>query len=130
MKVEVQFKGGSLNFESISIEDLESKTEDELDQFDFGVVGSNKDNHLCTRYNKYEADLAGLSKDYVIGKNFYVDVAPCTNNFLVYNRFETEAKLDEKIDYVFTYKLSPTKVKLRLLKSKDISTEYLLVLKK
>jgi len=119
-----------LDFESVSIEDLESKTDAELDQLDFGIVGSDKENHTCTRYNKYEADLAGLSKDYVIGKNFYVDVAPCTNNFLVYNRFETESNLEEEIDYVFTYKLSPTKVKLRMLKSQKFSTEYLLVLKK
>ena len=119
-----------MDFSSISIEDLESKTDDELDQLNFGVVASEKENHICTRYNKYEADLAGLSKDYVIGKNFYVDVAPCTNNFLVYNRYETESNLAEEIDYVFTYKLSPTKVKLRMLKSQNFSTEYLLVLKK
>ena len=89
-----------------------------------------KESHICTRYNKYEVDLSGLTKAYVIGKNFYVDVAPCTNNFLVFNRFETESNLEEEIDYVFTYKLSPTKVKLRMLKSQKFSTEYLLVLKK
>ena len=119
-----------MDFESISIEDLESKTDDELDQFKFGIIGSEKESHTCTRYNKYEVDLSGLTKAYVIGKNFYVDVAPCTNNFLVYNRFETESNLEEAIDYVFTYKLSPTKVKLRMLKSQKFSTEYLLVLKK
>ena len=116
-----------MDFESISIEDLDSKTDAELDQLNFGIVGSEKENHICTRYNKYEADLAGLSKDYVIGKNFYVDVAPCTNNFLVYNRFETETNLEVALDYVFTYKLSPTKVRIRMLKSQDIATEYLLV---
>ena len=119
-----------MDFESISIDDLESKTDAELDQFDFGIIGSEKENHTCTRYNKYEENLAGLSKNYVIGKNFYVDVAPCTNNFLVYNRFQTESNLEEGLDYVFTYKLSPTKVKLRMLKSQKFSIEYLLVLKK
>ncbi|MBG08633.1 MAG: phosphonate transporter [Halobacteriovoraceae bacterium] len=116
-----------MEFESVTLEELESKSESELDQVNFGIVGSNKENHLCTIYNKWETDLSGLSKDFVIGKNFYVDVAPCTNNFLVYNRYETELNLDETIDYVFTYKLSPTKVRIRMLKSQDVATEYLLV---
>ena len=119
-----------MSFETVTIEELEKKTDEELDQLDYGVVASNSDDHICTRYNKYEADLAGLIKKDVIGKNFFEDVAPCTNNFLVYNRFVVEKEINDELDYVFTYKLSPTKIKLKLLKSNKFSNEYLLVLKK
>ena len=44
-------------------------------------------------------------------------------------RFESETPLDATIDYVFTLKMRPTKVKLRLLKSPATRRHYLLVLR-
>ena len=37
--------------------------------------------------------------------------------------------LDAKVDYVFTYKLKPTKVRLRLLRRADAVEQYLVVAK-
>ena len=77
-------------------------------------------------YNRFESNLSGLPVDRVVGKHFFEQVAPCTNNYLVAERF-LEEPLDEQLDYVFTYRMKPTKVRLRLLKSPSAEHQYLLV---
>jgi len=54
-------------------------------------------------------------------------VAPCTNNYLVAQRFRDEPTLDAELDYVFTLKMRPTKVRLRLLQTPEARRKYLLV---
>jgi len=92
----------------------------------FGVVGMTQD-HFVSSYNRFESLLSGMSPENVVGKNFFTEVAPCTNNFLVASRFETESSLDEIIDYVFTYRMSPTKVRLRMLKDAAAGWQFLCV---
>ena len=97
-----------------------------FDQLDFGLVAMDLDGTVVA-YNRCESEAAGISPDQCIGLNFFSDVAPCTNNYLVAGRFEEEANLDETIDYVFTLKMRPTRVKLRLLKANRSPHQYLLV---
>ena len=78
-------------------------------------------------YNTCEARAAGLSAARVLGQNFFTAVAPCTNNFMVAQRFTDEPELDATIDYVFTLKMRPTKVKLRMLAAPSSRRQYLLV---
>jgi photoactive yellow protein len=68
-----------------------------------------------------------MDAESVVGKNFFVQVAPCTNNYMVAERFHGADELDEIIDYVFTYAMVPTPVTLRLVKSKSSPHQYLLV---
>ena len=77
--------------------------------------------------NLAEGRLSGLAAANVVGRNFFSSVAPCTNNFLVAYRFETEPVLDDTIDYVFTFRIKPTAVKLRLLKQTARRRMYLAV---
>ena len=79
------------------------------------------------RYNAAEARLSGLSAARVVGRHFFTSVAPCTNNFMVAHRFETEPEIDAAIDYVFTFRLAPLKVRLRLLRRQDAARMYLAV---
>jgi photoactive yellow protein len=97
-----------------------------LDAVPFGVVGMNPDGTVSS-YNLFESELAGLEPTTVIGRHFFSQVAPCTNNFMVAGRFETEAAVDDIIDYVFTLRMQPTKVRLRLLKKADQSRMFLAV---
>ncbi len=97
-----------------------------FDELDFGLVAMDLDGTVLA-YNRHESEAAGISPDQCIGLNFFSDVAPCTNNYLVAGRFEEEANLDETIDYVFTLKMRPTRVKLRLLKADRSPHQYLLV---
>jgi photoactive yellow protein len=70
-------------------------------------------------YNRLEAALAGLAVDDVVAGNFLVEVAPCGNNWLIRERYmsawERGLELDECIPYTFSYRMSPTKVELRMI---------------
>lgn len=114
------FADAELNdwFETATVEDLEI--------LPFGVIGMTLDG-MVIAYNKAEAALAGLTPSRVIGRHFFTSVAPCTNNYMVAQRFEGEAGLDAIIDYVFTLRMAPTPVRLRLLKWPDAERMYLLV---
>lgn len=96
-----------------------------LDAVGFGVVRMSLDGRI-EAYNGYESKLSGLSPSRVIGKHFFSEVAPCTNNFLVASRYEA-ASLDEQVPYVFTLRMRPRKVMLRLVKRDGSKWQYLLV---
>ncbi len=96
------------------------------DALDFGLVAMDADG-VVTAYNTQESQLAGIPPASALGLNFFTDVAPCTNNYLVAGRFEDAARLDETINYVFTVKMRPTRVRLRLLKDNTASRQYLAV---
>jgi photoactive yellow protein len=105
---------------------LEAADDTELDALPFGVVAMSKDGTVVS-YNVAEGRLSGLTPANVLGRNFFSAVAPCTNNFLVAYRFETESVLDAVIDYVFTLRIRPTAVRLRLLKQPERRRMYLAV---
>ena len=107
---------------------LENATSAVLDSADFGVVRMNGDGAVLA-YNTYESRLSGLSPEGVIGKNFFTEVAPCTNNFMVAERYQPSEALDATVNYVFTYKMKPTKVRLRLLKRAGAAEQYLVAAK-
>ena len=97
----------------------------ELDALDFGVVEMD---HECRvlRYNAPESQLSGLPPERVIGRQFFRQVAPCSNNATVAQRFEA-ATLDATIPYTLALKMRPVAVVLRLLKSADSTRMYFLV---
>jgi photoactive yellow protein len=109
---------------------LESQADIDLDALDFGVIAIDAEG-LVRRYNKFESQLAGLSPSRVLGTPLFTTVAPCMNNFLVAQRFEDAiaagTTLDATIDYVFTLRMRPAKVKLRLLVQPKASLSYILV---
>lgn len=96
------------------------------DEAPFGIVGLDAEHHVVL-YNRPESQLSGLSPDRVLGRHFFSDVAPCTNNFMVAQRFETEDELDDVVDYVFTLRMRPTPVRLRLLRRPDVDQQFLVV---
>ena len=99
-----------------------------LDALPFGVIGLDRSS-VVSRYNATEARAAGFSPEQVIGRRFFADVAPCMNNYLVALRFEAEDVLDVVMDYVFTLRMAPTPVRLRLLKDASVVTSYVVVLR-
>jgi photoactive yellow protein len=88
-----------------------------IDKMPYGVVKVDDHGNILM-YNAYNykefADFKGKS---VIGKNYFTEIAPCANNFIFSGRFKrgvTEGEMDMVFDYVFTYKLTPTKVRVHL----------------
>lgn len=99
-----------------------------IDELDFGVVGMSRDGSV-TLYSRYESEAAGLSAENVLGQHFFQETAPCMNNYLIAERFfdEEDADLDLEIPYILTFRMSPTKVRLRMLRSEAADLMYLLI---
>ena len=108
------------------MDQLEASDDAARDNVPFGVIAMAEDGTV-TSYNMAESRLSGLTPAKVVGRHFFSTVAPCTNNFMVAYRFETEPSLDAVIDYVFTLRMQPTKVRLRLLKQPGRRRMYLVV---
>jgi photoactive yellow protein len=109
-----------------AIEWLDQADDAALDEVDFGVVAMNADGNVVA-YNVVESTLSGLSPARVVGRNFFNDVAPCANNYMVAQRYLDEISLDETLPYIFTVRMVPRRVRLRLLKSEGGARRYLLV---
>ena len=120
-----------LNFADLDLLQRLPKLDDaSLDALPFGVIGFGADGRI-TRYNKFEADATGLNQGKQIGKDLFTEVAQCMNNFMVAQRFEDalsgKQAMDSTIDYVLTWKMKPTKVKLRLLAEPNSALRYIVL---
>lgn len=100
---------------------------DALDNVDFGIVGMRTADETVVVYNVAETRMTGLGRERVMGRRFFDDVAPCTNNVMVAERFRLEPDLDAVIDYVFTLRMRPSPVRLRLMRLRDAELMWLAV---
>lgn len=118
---------GLVTFHSADLlERLEESSIADTDGLPFGLITMDRQG-IVIGYNAHEARRAGFLPERVIGKNFFEVVAPCTNNHLVAQRFHDEPALDDELDYVFTVKMKPTPVRLRLLSAAGSEWQYLAV---
>lgn len=97
--------------------------EADYDCLSFGVIKMDY-NGMVTEYNRAQFDLTGVAAENAVGKHFFTQVAPCTNNFMVAEKYR-QGILDESLPYIFTYITKPTKVELRLIKGRK-GNQYLL----
>lgn len=116
-----------MKFEDPSLAEwLDASSDKDFDTLDFGVVKMDY-NGMIHSYSSSQSNLSGISKENAIGKHFFTEVAPCTNNFMVAEKYNT-AQLDETLPYMFTYITKPTSVTLRLIKGNK-GNQYLLAKK-
>lgn len=102
---------------------------DAIDEARFGLIVMDRTGRVIG-YNTFEAEFSGLDPARVVGRHFFVEVGPCTLNRRVSERFDTAQLLDETIDFVFTYRMSPTPVRLRMLAAAGAARQYLVVEKR
>ncbi len=92
----------------------------EVDDLPFGLIAVDHEGNI-EQYNSYESKMARLSKDRVIGRNFFRDVAPCTavqdfmGRFLRFARDEGDGA--ESFDYVFRFAFGVQHVNITFLRS-------------
>jgi photoactive yellow protein len=107
----------SLSFDADGIgERLRHADEDELNEAPFGIIRL-ADDGTVEFYNRYESELSGVDPSDALGKNFFTQLAPCSNNQLFQGHFQDgveSGELDERFTYTFTYKMRPTLVDVRL----------------
>jgi photoactive yellow protein len=118
-------------FEDIHIlAQLHSLSDSQLDQLEFGVIAFDPE-MVVKRYNLHETQATGLKQERIIGSQLFTEVAQCMNNYLVAQKFldarEAVRPMDETIDFVLTWRMRPTPVKLRLLSSSSLPLQYLLL---
>jgi len=99
------------------------------DTCDFGVVEVD-DAGLIRVYNRWEQELAGINLQQAVGRNFFVEVAPCTNNRLFLGRFRQGVQtgaMDVGFNYTFTYKIRPTSVSIHMFRHAASQRNYVFV---
>lgn len=108
------------NFVSADVlERIGSMAPDQLNALDFGAVRVDNQGKILF-YNRYESQLAAIAPADAEGKNFFYDVAPCTNNRLFLGSFQQgvrDGSLHILFFYTFTYRMKPTYVKVVLFKA-------------
>ena len=111
------------------IDSIAQLTRTQADAQAFGVVQVS-DEGVVKLYNRWESELAGVAVAAAEGRNFFTQVAPCTNNRLVFGRFKDgvqKGQLDAEFNYTFTYKMKPTNVALRLFRHAPSATNWVFV---
>jgi photoactive yellow protein len=103
---------------------LNTQPDEILDTLSFGLIKMDTAG-IVLHYNKEESAITGILKEKTMGKHFFTQIAPCTNNFMVAEKYKTE-ELDEQVQYIFTYITRPIPVLLRLLKNAG-GYQYMLV---
>ncbi len=101
----------------------------EVDQLAFGAVQLDGKGTIL-RYNAAEASITGRSAAEVIGRNFFRDVAPCTNSPTfkgVFDQGVRDDNLNTMFEYVFDYRMTPTKVKVHMKKAISDGTYWIFV---
>ncbi|MCW7492595.1 PAS domain-containing protein [Leptospira sp. 2 VSF19] len=108
---------------------LGTLTQTDADAAPFGIVKVDNNGKILL-YNKYESELANVPIQTAVGKNFFTEVAICTNNRIFYGRFKegmVTGDLDIAFNYVFTYKMKPTNVVIHLYHDKSSDTNWIFV---
>ncbi|HWF05253.1 MAG TPA: PAS domain-containing protein [Candidatus Angelobacter sp.] len=110
-------------------ENIDSLTPEEVDMLPFGAIELNT-NGIILKYNDFESAFAGVPKTSAIGKNFFTQVAPCTNVQEFHGRFKkgvAAQELHETFHYHFAFKHNPCNVTITLLYSEVSSTVWVFV---
>ncbi len=107
-------------FAADDIENKLSKMSDgDLDGLAFGAIQLDRDGNIIS-YNTAEGEITGRSPDEVKGKNFFTEVAPCTNQVGFRDRFDTGVSagdLNQVFEWTFNYNMAPTKVQVHMKKA-------------
>lgn len=85
---------------------VESMTEDELNALPVGIIQLDCDGQILS-YNDYESNFAGVNKVKAVGRNFFTQLAPCTNVQAFHGRFKegvARKDLRETFRYRFNFK--------------------------
>jgi photoactive yellow protein len=114
-------------------EDIENSlakmTSKDVDGLAFGAIQLDAKGNIIS-YNRAEGEITGRNPEDVIGKNFFTEVAPCTNRPEFYGKFKdgvAGGDLNALFEYVFDYNMTPTKVKVHMKKALTGDTYYIFV---
>lgn len=111
------------------LQSIDRMSEEELDGLPFGAIRLDEKGKVLS-YNKTESELTGRKKERVIGRNFFTEVAPCTNVQAFAGRFrEGVAKGDMHVifPYRFDFQMAPRDVTVTLFWSDQTKCAWVFV---
>jgi photoactive yellow protein len=113
------------------IDEIDSASDQALDAAPFGVICIDADGTVL-RYNLYEARLARLDANQVIGQDFFEDIARCTRGPGFEGHFRsvvagTATEQDYRFDYVFDFAFGAQRVGVEIVSFPDVARYYLLI---
>ena len=107
-------------------------SDEEVNELVYGAVELDPQGTIL-KYNQAESELTGRKPEEVIGRNFFDDVAPCTRSEEFSGRFfegVKTGKLNAAFTYLFDHQMTPTKVRIIMIKSIASETYWLLIKRK
>lgn len=111
------------------IGEVDSFNGTQLDALPFGAIQLDRAG-VILQFNEYEANLSNRRAPETVGRNFFLDVAPCTNVREFYGRFEEgirQGGLQVSFDYTFAFKPRPRDVTVTLYYSSTTDTVWVFV---
>ena len=93
----------------------------DLDALPFGAIQLDRDGKVLL-YNRAEECISGRSRQEVIGKNFFSEVAPCTRVRRFYGAFQEgigRNAINEVFDFTFRFPQGTREVRIRLIYSEN-----------
>lgn len=126
----MNFKRRIVKFGSDNLaNELSGLSSEEIDDLTFGAIRVDGKGDIL-HYNAAEGDIAGREPKDMIGRNFFSDVAPCTNTEEFEGRFKEgveQGGLNTTILYTFDYEMEPTQVRVRMQEAADDGVYWILV---
>ena len=110
-------------------ERIDGLTSAELDGLPFGAIQLDRDGTIL-QFNEYEANLSNRRAPDTVGRNFFREVAPCTNVREFYGLFlegVRRGELNETFDYRFAFRMAPRNVSVTLYYSAPTATVWVFV---
>lgn len=112
-----------------AMERVESLDATAFDGLPFGAIALDPDG-VVLRYNMTESRISNRKPEQVIGKNFFTQVAPCTNVQEFAGRFRegvAKRSLDVTFPYHFDFQMDPVDVYVRLFYSQNTQMAWVFV---
>jgi photoactive yellow protein len=120
----------TVSFGKTDIENVLGKLNDaQLNDLAFGAVEVDATGKIL-KYNSAEGAITGRDPKDTLGKNFFRDVAPCTNRPEFKGKFDAGVKagsLNTLFEYVFDHKMKPTKVRVHMKQAITGTTYWIFV---
>jgi len=118
-----------VHLENINLAEVLPRIND-INVLPFGVVKMDLTGKIL-EYNMAEAELTGTDPNWAVGKNFFKDVATCTNTPAFYGTFEQGVKkgfLNAVFNYSFTHCEVPVRVRVHMITMPDAMGQKIVVM--
>lgn len=120
-----------LDYDSVDLADVLPRIPRKgRDRMQFGVIELDYAGNIVA-YNMGEAKISGRSARDMIGKNFFSDIAPCTQTPDFYGRFKAgvqKGSMSARFDFLFNHEMEPTAVRVTMMTSNIDGVDRVLLL--